>query len=122
MRKVVHIPWYATMFRADAFEEALAEIAPLALRYGASDYFVHRSLEDGYRFLQMAGFEDKADFHRYWDGPEFIRWRQIHSSWYQVPVLYAWEKVTVEGELGYAAAASAEPLAGDAPEPPPAAA
>jgi len=113
MRRIVHIPWYATLFRADGFEEALAEIAPLALRYGASDYFVHRSLEDGYKFLQMAGFEDKADFARYWDGPEFIRWRQIHSSWFQVPVLYAWQQVTVEGELEYdggpAAAAVTEP-------------
>lgn len=120
MRKVVQIPWYATMFRADTLEEALAEIAPLALRYGATDYFVHRSLEDGYKFLQVAGFEDKGDFHRYWDGPEFIRWRQIHSSWYQVPVLYAWQQVTVEGALEYDAVAAIEP-ATSTPEPPSAA-
>ena len=31
----VIIPWYATGFRADAFEAALNEIAPVALRYGA---------------------------------------------------------------------------------------
>ncbi len=120
MRHVVHIPWYATLLRADAFEEALAEIAPLALRYGASDYFVHRSREDGYKFLQMAGFEDKADFARYWDGPEFIRWRQVHGSWYQVPVLYALQQVTVEGALEYGEAAAATP-AGGAPDPPAAA-
>ena len=31
MAGVVHIPWYATVFRGDKFEAALEEIAPLAL-------------------------------------------------------------------------------------------
>ena len=32
MAGVVHIPWYATVFRGDKLEAALAEIAPLALK------------------------------------------------------------------------------------------
>ena len=52
MAGVVHIPWYATLFRGDKFEEALEEIAPLALRYGATDYAVYRSRDDRYKFLQ----------------------------------------------------------------------
>ena len=40
MAGVVHIPWYATGFRGDKLEAALAEIAPIALRYGATQ--LHR--------------------------------------------------------------------------------
>ena len=60
------IPWYATLFRGDRFAEALGEIAPLATRYGATDYRVYRNRDDMYKFNQMATFEDKADFEAYW--------------------------------------------------------
>ncbi len=88
MAGVVHIPWYATFFRGDRFEVALMEIAPVALRYRATDYQVHRSRDDRYRFLQMASFEDKGDFELYWYGEEFSSWRADYSSWFQVPVVY----------------------------------
>ena len=86
MAGVVHIPWYATGFRADKLEAALAGIAPVALRYGARSYQVHRFRDDRYKFLQTAEFESKLDFERYWNGPEFIDFRVLCSSWYQVPV------------------------------------
>ena|SRR5919202_4343511 len=97
---VVHIPWYATLFRGDKFAVAMREIAPVALRYGATDYAVYRGRDDTYRFLQMATFERKDDFERYWYGEEFIAWREDYSSWYQVPVLYAWQDLVVAGALG----------------------
>jgi hypothetical protein len=97
MAGIVHIPWYATVFRGDSFAEAIKEIAPLALRYGAKDYFVHRSRDDGYKFLQGATFESKLDWERYWSGPEFIAWRTQYSSWYQIPVVYVWNDVIAEG-------------------------
>ena len=100
MAGVVHIPWYATLFRGDKFEVALEEIAPLALRYGASEYSIYRSRDDAYRFLQLATFENKTDFERYWNGEEFSIWRGDYSSWYQVPVLYAWNDLIVRGALG----------------------
>ena len=87
---VVHVPWYATGFRGDAFADALAEIAAVALRYGATDYAVYRYRDDRYKFIQMATFEDKLDFTRYWEGDEFIDFRVRHQSWYQVPVVYGW--------------------------------
>ena len=95
----VHIPWYATGFRAEGLEAALGQIAAVALRYGATDYAVHRSRDDLYRFLQMATFEDKRSWERYWLGEEFVDWRARHSSWYQVPVLYEWYDVTAQGAL-----------------------
>ena len=101
---VVHIPWYATLFRGDKFEAALEEIAPLALRYGATEYAIYRSKDDQYRFLQLATFEEKPAFEAYWYGPEFNDWRARHSSWYQVPILYAWHDLVARGGLGAPAA------------------
>ena len=97
MAAVVHIPWYATLFRGDRFEEALQQIAPLALRYGATEYEVHRSRDDAYRFLQMAAFEDKGDFERYWYGEDFSLWRADYAGWYTVPVLYVWHDRVTKG-------------------------
>jgi hypothetical protein len=96
---VVFIPWYATGFRGDAFAEALAQIAPVALRYGATEYEVFRSRDDRYKFLQTATFEDGVDFERYWYSSEFSRFRTEHSSWYQVPVLYYWNDQVAAGAV-----------------------
>jgi quinol monooxygenase YgiN len=102
---VVQIPWYATLFRGDAFEAAVKEIAPVALRYGATDYRVYRSRDDLYKFLQMATFEDKAGFEAYWYGPEFNQFRAEYAGWYQVPILYVWSDLVIEGGIDRAPAA-----------------
>jgi hypothetical protein len=99
MAGYVHIPWYATVWRGDRLEEALGQIAPLALRYGATEYAVHRSRDDAYKLLQISTFEDKLDWQRYWDGPEFIAWRAEYQSFYQVPVLYVWHDLVYYGKL-----------------------
>ena len=111
MAGVVNIPWYATVFRGDRFEVALREIAPVALRYGASDYEVMRSNDDRYRFFQFSHWDEKARFEAYWYGPEMIDFRTIYSGWYQVPILYTWADVVIQGGLGR------EPVViGDAPQ------
>jgi|SRR3954447_2393603 hypothetical protein len=99
MAGVVHIPWYATVFRGDKLEAALAEIAPVALRYGATDYAVHRNRDDRYKMLQISHFETKSQWDLYWDGPEFRHFRVAASSYYQVPVIYTWNDLVVEGHL-----------------------
>jgi hypothetical protein len=99
MAGVVHVPWYANGFRADKLADALAGIAPVALRYGARSYTVYRSRDDLYKFLQTAEFETKAQWERYWYGPEFTDFRVLTSSWYQVPVLYVWNDVVCSGTL-----------------------
>jgi hypothetical protein len=96
---VVHIPWYATVFRGDRLEAGLREIAPVALRYGATHYLVYRNRDDMYKFLQTATFANKIDFEAYWYGPEFTDFRAIHSSYYQVPVLYTWADLVIEGGI-----------------------
>ena len=104
MAGTVIVPWYATGFRADDFEEALNEVAATALRYGASSYAVYRSKDDRYRFQQFAHFAEHIDWERYWDGPEMTDFRVRYSSWYQIPVLYGWWDRTaagsIEGETG----------------------
>jgi hypothetical protein len=100
MAATVIIPWYATGLRADAFEAALGEIAPVALRYGATSYAVYRSSDDRYRFQQLAAFDEHIAWERFWDGPEMTDFRARYSSWYQVPVLYGWWDRIVSGEIG----------------------
>jgi hypothetical protein len=97
MAGVVHIPWYATGLRGDKLEAALAEISPVALRYGASSHQVFRYRDDKYKFLQTAEFERKEQFEAYWYGPEFTDMRVVASSWYIVPVLYGWTTLVVSG-------------------------
>jgi hypothetical protein len=104
MAGIVHIPWYATVLRGDKLAAALTEIAPVALRYGATEYGVHRSRDDTYRFLQMAYFPNKVDWERYWYGEEFSLWRADVASWYVVPVLYTWNDIVTAGHLNAAPA------------------
>ena len=99
MAGCVHVPWYATAFRSDKLEEALVEITQIAPRYGATSYHVYRYRDDRYRFLQVVTFEDKLQWERYWGGPEMTRFRQVHSGWYQVPVLYQWADISIEGAM-----------------------
>ena len=93
----VHIPWYATGFRGDKLEAALAEIAPLSLRYGAKKFFVFRGGDDRYRFSLYFEFDSKSDWERFWYSPDFNGWRERYSSWYQIPVVYDWGSTVAEG-------------------------
>ena len=99
MAGTVIIPWYATGFRADGFEQALNKVAATALRYGASSYAVYRARDDRYKFQQLAAFEDKLDWERYWEGSEMIDFRVRHAGWYQVPVTYGWWDLTAGGAV-----------------------
>jgi hypothetical protein len=99
MAGIVHVPWYATVFRGDKLAAALADIAPVALRYGATSYVVHRNRDDAYKILQMTAFEEKTGWEKYWYGPEFTRFRAQYQSLYQVPLLYSWADVVTEGAL-----------------------
>jgi quinol monooxygenase YgiN len=100
MAGVVILPWYATFFRGDRFEQALEEIAPIALRYGALDYEILRSQQDTYKFMQLSTWERKHDFEAYWGGPEFSRWRADHQSWYQVLIMPEWNDRVARDEAG----------------------
>ena len=99
MAGIVHIPWYATGFRAETLEAALADVTHTAQRYGATSWFVHRSRDDRYKFLQALEFESKTDFERWWHGQEMTDFRAMCSNWYQIPLLYVWHDVVTQGAV-----------------------
>ena len=100
MAGVVYVPWYATLFRQESFAAEVAQAAQVSLRYGATQYQVHRSRDDRYRITQMTWFEDKNSWYRYWDGPEMIEFRRRNSGRYQVPITYVWHDELAAGALG----------------------
>ena len=95
----MHLPWYATGFRADRLEEALNAVAPTALRYGATSFQVFRYRDDRYKFLHTCVWREKLDFERWWAGREMTTFRMRHSGWFQVPMTYTWADITAEGAL-----------------------
>jgi hypothetical protein len=103
MAGVVHIPWYATLFRGDVLAEAVSEVAAASIRYGATQYRVHRSRDDAYRITQMVWFESRLEWERYWEGPEMVAFRANYSGRYQVPVLYVWQDEIAEDMIAAAA-------------------
>jgi hypothetical protein len=109
MAGVVHIDWYATVLRQEAFAAEVAYAASLALRYGATQYAVHRSRDDRYTIQQMAWFESTNDWYRYWDGPEMIEFRRRNTGRYTIPITYVWYDELVVGALGPEVEAEPEP-------------
>ena len=109
MAGVVHIPWYATTFRAERLLAALQDVAPIALRYGAREVQIHQSRDDQYRITQMCWFDSRLAWETFWEGPEMQRFRARYSGWYQVPLLYVWHeettRLTADREGGEAVAA-----------------
>jgi hypothetical protein len=100
MSGVVHVAWYATVFRNQSFGDAVAAVSPLSLRYGATRYQVHRDLDDRYKIRQMLWFENHDDWYRYWESPEMIEFRARYSGHYQIPIVYSWSDELASGELG----------------------
>jgi hypothetical protein len=100
MADLVWVQWYATILRKEKFAAEVAAVAPLALRYGASQYAVHVSNDDRYKITQMTWFQRKTDWYKYWDGPEMIEFRARNMGHYQVPITYFWADVIATGELG----------------------
>ena len=90
----IHIPWYATGFRADGLEAALARdrAGGDALRGAAPTGSTARATTATSSSRSRAS-PTRRSWERYWYGPEFTDWRAQHSSWYQVPVLYEWDDV-----------------------------
>ena len=115
---VVWIIWYATVLRHEAFALDVAEVAPLALRYGATQYAVHRNLDDRYRITQMAWFDSHEDWYRYWEGPEMSEFRARNSGRYQIPIVYVWHDELAAGALGPEVPTIPEPEPSPEPAPP----
>ncbi|MDQ3936964.1 MAG: hypothetical protein M3340_20295 [Actinomycetota bacterium] len=97
--KVVMILWHANPFRGDKFEDAWRPAAQAALDYGASSWAFIRSQDDPLDFIQLASFQSKMEFERYWYSEEISEARAEVSGLFQVPVLPQWLRVVDAGEL-----------------------
>lgn len=100
MAGLVLVKWYATVLRQNSFAVDVAAMAPVALRYGATQYEVHVDNDDRYRITQMTWVDSKTDWYRYWDGPEMIEFRARNVGRYQVPITYNWADEIAAGSLG----------------------
>jgi hypothetical protein len=96
---LIFILWHANPFRGDRFEDAWRAPAQAALDYGASSWAFFRSKDDPLDFIQLASFETKLDFERYWYSEEISEARADASGLYQVPVLPQWVRVVDAGQL-----------------------
>ena len=86
----VIINWVANPFRGDKFEEGWAPAAEAATKYGAKAWAFTRSKDDPLSFMQMAAFETKLDFERYWYSEEIAEARIKCAGMFQVPLLPVW--------------------------------
>jgi hypothetical protein len=100
MADLVYVNWYATVLRQDMFAAEVASVAPLALRYGATQYQVHVNNDDRYKITQMTWVPNKTAWYRFWDGPEMIEFRARLVGKYQIPIVYNWSDEIAAGQLG----------------------
>ena len=95
-RKVVKMPdlvwvkWYATVGRHELLATEVSKIAPVALRYGATEYRVQVDNDDRYRITQLTWVPDRPSWYSYWEGPEMVEFRARWSGKYQIPITYSW--------------------------------
>jgi hypothetical protein len=87
---MVIIQWIANPFRGDRLEEAWRPAAEAATRYGAKAWAWNRCKDDPLSFMQVAVFEKKIDFERYWLSQEIADARAAVGGLYQVPLLPVW--------------------------------
>jgi hypothetical protein len=109
MAGVMWVNWYATVLRQEMFADEVVTMAPIALRYGATRYQVHRNLDDRYRIVQMTWCPSHDEWYRYWDGPEMIEFRARHMGHFQVPITYYWHEELTAGALAAEVSAPATP-------------
>jgi hypothetical protein len=87
---MVIINWVANPFRGDRLEEAWRPAAAAATKYGAKGWAWTRSKDDPLTFMQVAVFENKMDFERYWFAEETAEARIAIGGLFQVPLLPVW--------------------------------
>jgi hypothetical protein len=91
---MVVINWVANPFRGDRLEEAWRPAAAAVTRYGARAWAWNRSKDDPLAFMQVAVFEKKIDFERYWYSEDTAAARVEITGLYQVPLLPVWWECT----------------------------
>jgi hypothetical protein len=105
--EVVTVRWVANPFRGDRFQELWAPVAERVLDFGAKGHAFLRMREDKSVFTQLAFFDDKLDWERYWLSEEVSDARIQLAGLYQVPVLPQWHSLEGFGSLATSPVAGA---------------
>ena len=92
---VVEINWITNPFRAEKFAAIWQPAAEAVLDFGATGWAFLRSTDDPQHFVQLALFNRKMDFERYWYSTEISAYRVEATGLFQVPIQPVW--YTVEG-------------------------
>jgi hypothetical protein len=90
MAEVSVIDWHVHPFRAERWLEAWEPAAARALAFGASRWSLVRNTEDPLHFRQIAIWDHRSDFERYWFSEELTRTREQVLSLYNKPVNAVW--------------------------------
>jgi hypothetical protein len=89
----VQVRWAANPFRGNRFQEAWTPYAEMALDFGASAWALLRGRDDQLVFQQLAFFEDKVEWERYWFSPEISEARVAIQGLYSLPLLPVWQGI-----------------------------
>jgi heme-degrading monooxygenase HmoA len=90
MAEVCYIDWHVTPFRADRFLEIWRPAASKALAFGATSWSLTRNTDDPLHVRQIAVWESRDDFERYWYSDEIAAAREEAMNYYGKPVLPVW--------------------------------
>jgi hypothetical protein len=97
--RFVLIQWMANPWRGDRFEAAWTPVAEAALDYGARGWAFFRDEEERAKFTQLAFFDNKLDWERYWYSDQLAQARAEATGLFQVPVQPVWQKLIGFGAL-----------------------
>ena len=96
---VVIINWVSNPFRGERFAELWLPCAEAVVRYGAHGWAFFRNKEGMADFTQLAYFDAKLDFERYWYSEEIAAARTEAAGLFQVPVLPEFHEIVGMGSL-----------------------
>jgi hypothetical protein len=94
------VRWYATVLRQNLLAGEVARVAPVALRYGATQFRVHVDNDDRYKINQLTWVPSHDNWYEFWEGPEMIEFRARFLGKYQIPITYSWATEIAAGEMG----------------------
>jgi hypothetical protein len=96
---IVEINWITNPFRAEKFAAIWLPAAEAVLDFGATGWAFIRSTDDPQHFVQLALFDQKVNFERYWYSPEVSDIRVQATGLFQVPIQPVWYTVEGTGQI-----------------------
>ena len=90
MAEVCYIEWHVTPWRADRFLEVWRPEAARVMAFGARSWSLTRNTDDPLHIRQMAVWDSREDFERYWYSEEIAAARERLVTYYTIPLAPTW--------------------------------